>query len=495
MAGKTAILSVRIIADAKDAKKGFTETAEASKKMEDGLNKAAIGSAAVVAGLAVLAKSSFDAASALQQSTGAVEAVFDAHADGVKRLAEQAAENVGLATSEYQDMSVILGSQLKNMGMPMDDVAGQTEELIGLGSDLAATFGGTTSDAVAALSSLLRGERDPIERYGVSIKQATINAKLAEMGLADLEGEARTAAESQATLALLTEQTAAAHGMFAAEADTAAGAQQRANAQWQNAQAELGTALLPIVTDVTRILSEMAVWVADNSDLVLTLAAGVGTLAAGVLLVKGALEAYRAITAIATAAQIAWNIAVSANPIGVIILAIAALVAVIVWLIVNWETVAAVASDVLDGIVAGIQDVIGWIEGMIGWIRDAIGWLGSLFGAQNDARAAGEGFGGDDDPTIPPGVPPFWTAADDALLAAYIGGDPDDPDGTGGWPTWAATPTTGASDARVGDTYNIRLDGVLDIDGAARQIEDVLQRHARRTGRPLTAIGGETTWR
>jgi hypothetical protein len=94
-----------------------------------------------------------------------------------------------------------------------------------MGADMAATFGGPASDAVSALSSVLKGEFDPIERYGVSLKQSDINARLAAQGQANLTGEALKQAQAQAALDLVTQQTSATQGMFASESDTAAGAQ------------------------------------------------------------------------------------------------------------------------------------------------------------------------------------------------------------------------------------------------------------------------------
>src|SRR5699024_7547715 len=183
MAGKTAILSIRILSDSRDAKKGMEQTATAAQRLESGLDRMTPAATGALLAVGALGKKAFDAASDLQQSTGAVTSVFGEQADAVRQYAAGAAESVGLAKSQYQDLAAVLGSQLKNLGLPMENVAGQTQDLIGLGSDLAATFGGSTSDAVAALSSLLRGERDPIEQYGVSIKQADINAQMAKMGL------------------------------------------------------------------------------------------------------------------------------------------------------------------------------------------------------------------------------------------------------------------------------------------------------------------------
>jgi len=215
---------------------------------------------AVAAGAAVAAAIGVKAvksASNLEQAMGGMESVFKGNAAQMEAWATGAASSVGLAKSEYADLATILGSQMKNMGVSTDALAGQTNQLIGLGSDLAAQFGGSTSDAVSALSSLLRGERDPIERYGVSINEAAVKAKMAEMGLSGLSGEAEKNAKLSATLALLYAQTADAQGAFARESTTLAGAQQRLSAGTENLYATLGTALLPAVTAVTSAIGEM----------------------------------------------------------------------------------------------------------------------------------------------------------------------------------------------------------------------------------------------
>lgn len=215
---------------------------------------------AVAAGAAVataIGVKAVKSASNLEQAMGGMESVFKGNAAQMEAWATGAASAVGLAKSEYADLATILGSQMKNMGVSTDALAGQTNQLIGLGSDLAAQFGGSTSDAVSALSSLLRGERDPIERYGVSINEAAVKAKMAEMGLSGLTGEAEKNAKLSATLALLYAQTADAQGAFARESTTLAGAQQRLAAGTENLYATLGTALLPAVTAVTSAIGEM----------------------------------------------------------------------------------------------------------------------------------------------------------------------------------------------------------------------------------------------
>ena len=208
-----------------------------------------IASQAAVAGLRY-GMESVGLASELEQSVGAISAVFKDQAPIIDAFSKNAATDVGLARGAYQQFATVVGAQLKNLGVPMDQVGQKTNDLITLGADLSAQFGGSTSDAVSALSSLLRGERDPIERYGVSIKQVDIDARKTAMGLDELTGEADRQAEIAATLGILWEQTADAQGTFFRETDTYAHKTQVLNAQLADAKTRLGEALLPAMTSV-----------------------------------------------------------------------------------------------------------------------------------------------------------------------------------------------------------------------------------------------------
>lgn len=393
MASRTAILSVRVVSDTKDARKGMDDVATGVDKLEQGLNKATVPAGLALGAITALGKGAYDAASDLQQSAGAVESVFKDQSDTIINASKTAADAVGLSTSSYQNLATVLGAQLKNMGMPMDEVSDKTTNLIGLGSDLAATFGGTTSDAVSAVSALLRGERDPIERYGVSIKQADINARMAADGLTGLSGDAAKAAETQTVLAMLAEQTSGAMGQFARETDSAAGAQQIATAQWENARAELGERLLPIGTQVSQWLAQAAQLVMQHSGAVTALVAVVAALSAGILIANGALKAYRAAqvavrvaTAAWTAVQTGLNVVLNMNPIGLVIAAIAALAAGVIYAYKNSETFRNIINKAWDAIKNGASIVWNTLEpirsafsGITDAVRSAYNWVSNLF--------------------------------------------------------------------------------------------------------------------
>lgn len=480
MAGKTAILSVRIISDATAAKTGFNEAEKATREFESSLNTASIAAGVALASIAAAGAAAISAASDLEQSGGAVAAVFGSHADEIGKLADDAARRVGLAQADYQQLSAVLGAQLKNLGIEESALVGQTDELITLGADLAAVFNGTTSEAVGALSALMRGERDPIERYGVTIKQSAINAKLAEMGLDGLEGQARTTAEAHAALALLTEQTAHANGQFASEMDTAAVSQQVATALWKDAAAELGTALLPLVVEVATWLSTLAETYAANADvlvpLTLALAGFVATVAGLVLVVK----TYRMIAELAAAAQVLWNVAMTANPIGLLIAVIVLLIGFIILIAANWDEVRVIWGD-------AVGSMIGWIEDLINWVIDAINWIGQLFGATDGLSNVDWGLNRDSGArayVLSEASPP--AVAQSFALRAFAA-----PTGRQATPVGLlAAPSSAASTTVVENHFNIS--GALDPVAVGRQIQQLLDKHGKQAGGTLAA--GGTSW-
>lgn len=216
------------------------------------------GIAATVLGAAAIGsfvKDSVAAASNLQQSLGGVDAIFGKSAASIHSWAKEAQTSVGLSENAYNELANVIGSQLKNAGASMDEVAGKTDGLIRVGSDLAATFGGTTADAVSAISSALKGERDPIERYGVSLNQAAVDAEAARLGFQKVGGALSTQASQAATMSLILKQTTSASGQFSAQTNTLAEQQQILGATFENVKAKVGTAFLPVITSAVGLLA------------------------------------------------------------------------------------------------------------------------------------------------------------------------------------------------------------------------------------------------
>lgn len=253
-----------ILANAAQAKKeldSFAGTAEKSTgRVGSTLAKfgkvAALGAAAAGVAVAGFAVSAVKSASDSQQSLGATETVFGKFAKNVVKTSDDAAKKYGLSANTYRENANLIGSLFKNQGVATDQLAGKTEKIVGVGADLAATFGGTTTDAVGALGAAFKGEFDSLEKYGISLKESTISAELAARGQDKLTGAALAAAKQQVTSDLIMKQSTSAQGAFARETDTLAHQQQVLGAQFENVKAKVGSALLPVLTAAAQFLND-----------------------------------------------------------------------------------------------------------------------------------------------------------------------------------------------------------------------------------------------
>jgi hypothetical protein len=358
-----ATLVIKIITDTAAATKGM----DAAEKSTGRMSKTIAGVAGAVAGGLIVgkvvefAKASGQAASDVQQSMGALDSVFGDNAAQVKAWSDQSATAVGLSKSAYGDMAAVIGAQLKNLGTPIDQIAGKTNDLITMGADLAATYGGTTAQAVDALSSALRGETDPIEKYGISIKQATIEAAVGKDKLKGMTDAQKTAAKTTALLGLVTDQAGGAMGQFARESDSAAGSQQIANATWEDAQAALGQALLPAMVALAGVFSTLAKLIQEHSTLFLVLLGVVLAIGAALATLSAITTVTTAVTAIwGTTAAAAWTAAL--GPIGLVIAAVVAVIAIIVLLWNKFPPFRNAVIAVWNGIRAAAVAVANWIR-------------------------------------------------------------------------------------------------------------------------------------
>lgn len=147
---------------------------------------------------------------------------------------------------------------LKNSGMGMDEVADKTIDLTKRAADMASVFNTDVSDALTAIQAALRGEADPIERYGVKVSAAAVQQK----ALADTGKQAASALTDQelaaARLALIFEQTDAVAGDFANTSDGLANKTRIANARMEEMQATIGEKLLPVSLLLTEAKLKLA---------------------------------------------------------------------------------------------------------------------------------------------------------------------------------------------------------------------------------------------
>jgi hypothetical protein len=217
---------------------------------------AALASFGVAAKAVQFTKESIDSARDLERNLFSVKTVFDEFAPAIEKFSLNA-EGLGLAQKDAAKASVFLGSVLKQSGFSMEFVTSETQKLVELGVDLAATYGYDVQEALLGMTALFRGEYDPIEKFGVAMKQSEINSELAARGLDKLEGSARRNAEQTVRLELLYQRAADASGAFRAQSGNLYVEQKKLQAAFENMQATVGTQLLPAMGGLVAVLKPL----------------------------------------------------------------------------------------------------------------------------------------------------------------------------------------------------------------------------------------------
>lgn len=229
------------------------------------------------------------AASDLGEAVNLTESIFGDAADEIGRFAEQAAA-IGQSERAAREATASIGGLLQNLGFARDETVKWSIDLTTLASDLGSAFNKDPADAVLAIGAALRGETEPIRQFNVMLDDATVRAKAVEMGLADTTAEVDRHGKAQATLALIMEQTNAVQGDFAKTADSAANAGRTLAANWENLQAKLGEAALPLLEDAIGLLNAMSTGFMALDDATGGWASTLAVVATGATLAIGALS-------------------------------------------------------------------------------------------------------------------------------------------------------------------------------------------------------------
>ena len=302
---------------------------------------------------------SFKMAADIQDAVGATEQIYKDAANAVKEWADSLDPAYGIAEGEALEYANMMGSLLQNIGgLTEEEAAKQAQTLVQLAGDLTAMFGGTTQDAVRALTGALKGNNTMLDNYGMAVNDAMIKTKAFEMGIYSGKGEMDLATKQAATLALIMEQTGAAQGQAAREADGASGSMRALVTEIKNLSTDIGEVLLPVITpfiqrlrDIIGAFGELS----PGAQKVIIALAGIAAAIGPLLLIVGQISlglssliglfggtaaAAAGTAAAATGATAATGglsavIGALTGPIGIAIAAIAAIVAILVHL---WKT-------------------------------------------------------------------------------------------------------------------------------------------------------------
>ena len=304
------------VAAIKEVDGSLQKTQTTGQKMQAGIQKAALPAAAALtaltaAGVASAKAAADDAASRqqldsqLQRSLGASKEVTAANEERINWMSDATAVS-------REELRPELAQAVRATG----DLT-KAHSLLKTALDVSAATGKPLSAVTAALGKAYNGSTGSLKRLVPSISAAAL--------------------ASGKWAPIQKELNAQVGGTAKGHAETAAGQYAKMQNAMHELQVEIGTALLPVMAAFLPVVIEVLGVFSGHSDVIVAVAGAVAAFAAAILVANAAIKIYEgyqiavsAATKIWSAAQWLLNAALDANPIGLAIIAVAALTAGII---------------------------------------------------------------------------------------------------------------------------------------------------------------------
>jgi hypothetical protein len=445
---------------------------------------------------------------------------------GAAKLAKSLKNVTGATDAQVASVEEWITAQGKALGVADDDLRPALQQLAqasgsveqaqkdaALAMDIAASSGATTEQAAKAIAKAYDGSTGSLKKLVPGIDDAALASK--DLG------------------AIMDSTNDIVGGQAADAAGTAEGQQKRLSLALSETGESIGGVLLPVLGKLLPLLQGMATWAQNNVPIIVALGAVIGALALIIVAVNIAMKVYEATTKIVAVATKLWagaqwllNAALNANPIGLIIIGLIALAALFVilwkrsetfrtivtavfdafmgvvrgvwdWIKGHWKLLLAIllgpiAAAVLliignwDKIKAGAKTVLDWIKTKFGQLKDVLAkpfelWWGILSGIFDKIKSAIQTvldlIGKIHLPKLPD-LNPFNNSAS-STLAVPMGGASVGALGAGVPSLYA----TGSGRKAGSSGTTIIIQGAIDPEGTARQVNKLLLGHTARQGK------------
>lgn len=237
---------------------------------------AAIGGSQIVGSVVGWVSDAIDASSDLVETQNKVAEIFGDGTGAIRSYARTAASELGQSQQTFLDGASAFGIFGQSAGLAGNDLSAFATNMVGLATDLASFNNTSPEDAIEAIGAALRGESEPIRRYGVLLDDATLKARALTLGIYAGTGALTPQQRVLAAHAEILAQTSTQQGDFARTADGWANKQRILTAEMENTKVEVGEALLPVVSELfsvfadvgVPILQDLAGWFSENKEAV-----------------------------------------------------------------------------------------------------------------------------------------------------------------------------------------------------------------------------------
>jgi len=322
---------------------------------------AAVGTAAF-AGIAYGAKQAIDAAAEGQRAAQ----TFDALNKSIGAISSESIEKLRDSTrGMVADTDLMLAGN-KFMAMGLATSQDEMQKLAQISTRLGTAMGNGATESMENFALMMANQSIlRLDSFGIS--SGKVRERIEEL-MVSTEGMTREVAFNTAVM----EQAEVTMTKLGDPIDTVADRMDRMKAGTENLKGVIGEALLPAVERlliaVTPIIEKFSVWAAENPKLLGQIIIVAGALA-GLVAVLGIIGLV--LPTIITGVQLlALGFAFLLSPIGLIIAAIVAIVAVVIWFVANW-------SENLETIKWAWQNFLDFLAPMLAWFTNLFSSIGT----------------------------------------------------------------------------------------------------------------------
>jgi hypothetical protein len=243
--------------------KGVTTAQGSLKSLVGSYATVGVASGLLIDGI----KSSITAASNLQETVSKNKVIFGDSAKSVEDFAKTAASTFGQSQQQALDAAGTFAIFGKAAGLGAQDLVNFSTDFTVLASDMASFSNTSPEDAITAIGAALRGEAEPIRKYGVLLNDNTLKQRASTLGIYEGTGALTAQQKILATQAEIIAQSSDAQGDFERTSGGLANKTRTLNAEYKNLSATIGAQLLPVATDGAIVLGNvLSVATAKSSE-------------------------------------------------------------------------------------------------------------------------------------------------------------------------------------------------------------------------------------
>jgi hypothetical protein len=234
------------------AKAEFATLQSSGSKAMFLLQKAVLPAAAAIGTFTSVISPAIKAASDFQEATSKVNVIFGRASKSVKNFADSAARNLGQSKQAVLDAAGTFGTFGKAAGLAGEDLSTFTTDFVTLATDLASFNNTSPEEAVQAIGAALRGESEPLRRYGVLLNDAVLKQEAMTLGIYKGKGALTAQQKILAAQSAIYKQTNDAQGDFMRTSDGLANSQRTLKATFDDVKVSIGNAFLKNAEGATK---------------------------------------------------------------------------------------------------------------------------------------------------------------------------------------------------------------------------------------------------